>query len=81
MMRLGAIIMFALAPLAFYLSHNGWITAGLAFLPIILAQGMINAIYEASTVELFSNRSSLQRCCLLSQSCLLFVWWLNTDGA
>lgn len=86
--RCSALTMILLVPGATYLLVNGYLSLAWSLTPLILSLSMINGVYEASMIELFSteNRySGVALChnlayCLFGGATPMLLEWLCSHG-
>ncbi|KEI69379.1 MFS transporter [Endozoicomonas elysicola] len=88
LIRYGTIIIITLVPISIYLLLHGVLPVILALLPLLIAQGMINGVYEASMVELFPTEarySGVAFChnlafCIFGGATPMLLEWLCKHG-
>ncbi len=88
LIRYSTIIIITLVPISIYLLLHGVLPVILALLPLLIAQGMINGVYEASMVELFPTEarySGVAFChnlafCIFGGATPMLLEWLCKHG-
>ena len=88
LIRYGSIMIIATVPASIFFLLHGILNPVMAMLPLLIAQGMINGVYEASMVELFptgARYSGVAFChnlafCIFGGATPMLLEWLCNHG-